>query len=104
MILQTYPDYGQDKNYETLSFVNEGLREIAKKDPVLFIDNGRFFDQMFLKGENRNDYFDSDKAHCNEKGYGVMAKNIYCGIITANGLGIFPDVDPAEKRECLSLN
>ena len=104
VILQTYPDYGQDKNYETLSFVNEGLREIAKKDPVLFIDNGRFFDQMFLKGENRNDYFDSDKAHCNEKGYGVMAKNIYCGIITANGLGIFPDVDPAEKRECLSLN
>ncbi|MFH1208615.1 MAG: SGNH/GDSL hydrolase family protein [Candidatus Omnitrophota bacterium] len=104
VILQAYPDYENGDRYENHSFINEGLRETAKKSAVLFIDNERLFDQMFLKGENRDDYFEPAKVHCNEKGYGVMAKNIYCGIIASNGLGILPDVDPAEKSECLDPN
>jgi lysophospholipase L1-like esterase len=103
VILQTYPYYDKGENFENLSFINEGLREIPEKDPVLFIDNQRLFDQMFLKGENKDDYFDAAKVHCNEKGYGVMAKNIYCGMVASNGIGILPGVDPAEKSKCLEL-
>jgi lysophospholipase L1-like esterase len=103
VILQTYPYYDKGNAGEGLSFINEALRETAKKNLVLFIDNEQLFDQMFLKGENRDDYFDSAKVHCNEKGYGMMAKNIYCGVIGQNGLGILPAVDPAEKSKCFEL-
>ena len=100
VILQDYPDYDNGDRYDNHSFINEGLRQTAGKNAVLFIDNERLFNQMFLKGENRDNYFEPAKVHCNEKGYGVMAKNIYCGIVASNGLGILPDVDPAEKDEC----
>ncbi|MFH1208617.1 MAG: GDSL-type esterase/lipase family protein [Candidatus Omnitrophota bacterium] len=103
VILQTYPYYDKGDEYESLSFINQALRGASKKKAVLFIDNEWLFDQFFLKGANRDDYFESAKAHCNEKGYGVMAKNIYCGIIASNGLGILPAVEPAEKSKCLEL-
>ena len=103
VILQTYPHYDEGNDYKNLFFINETLREAAKKNGVLFIDNERLFDQMFLKGENRDDYFEPAKAHCNEKGSGMRATNSYCGIIASNGLGIFPGIDPEGKSECLEL-
>jgi lysophospholipase L1-like esterase len=100
VILQTYPYYDKGDHYENLSYINEVLREIPEKVPVVFIDHERIFDRMFTKGEIREEYFDSAQVHCNEKGYKAMAENVYCGLLTHHGLGILPDGDPAEKDRC----
>lgn len=99
VIVQNYPDY-QGGGRGDHSAINEGLRKTAKKNGVLFVDNERLFNRIFLNDEDKDDYFEPQRCHCSEKGYGVMAENIYCGIIASNGLGILPNVDPAEKSRC----
>ncbi len=76
VIVQNYPDYNG-----SLSGVNHILAETAKMNSVVFIDNDGFFKELFLKGALKNDYFAFDKFHCNEKGYGILARNVYSAII-----------------------
>jgi tetratricopeptide (TPR) repeat protein len=52
------------------------LQRIAAKNSIPFVDNRRVFDELWEKGGKREDYSVSD-GHCNAKGYGVMARNIY---------------------------
>jgi len=103
VILQNYPSYDGITPKSRYGTVNDALREVAGKNSVLFVDHERLFEQLFLKGERKEDYFEPAKVHCNERGYGVMAKNIYCGIIIRDGLGHFPDAAPAEKSQCFEL-
>lgn len=57
--------------------VNGILREAARKRSVPFVDNAALFDDMFSKKKlQRKDFFAPD-GHCNAKGYGVMAMNVY---------------------------
>ena len=96
VILQSYPSYdgvGKGGNYEYFSGL---LRGVAKKMAVLFVDHEQIFEGIFLKGKNRDDYFEAAKVHCNEKGYGVMAENIYNCIIAHN---VISGVGLVDKRE-----
>lgn len=53
------------------------LREAAERRSVPFVDNAVLFGDLFRRGEGvEKDYFAPD-GHCNAKGYGCMAKNIY---------------------------
>jgi tetratricopeptide (TPR) repeat protein len=80
--LQNYP-----QEWETLS----PFREFAEKHGALFVDNRKAFNEMWERGERREDYFVPD-GHCNDLGYSLMAKNIYDVIVKAN---IF-DLDAAD--------
>jgi tetratricopeptide (TPR) repeat protein len=71
IILQNYPE-----NYGFLGV----LKAVALRNSIPFIDNDQTFKQMFSKGYRRNDYFVPNN-HCNQKGYGIIAKNIYNKII-----------------------
>ncbi len=73
VVLQNYANY----NLEMTAYINEILRQVARKYSVPFVDNERIFAELFLNGKNKDDYFTFDKAHCNEKGYGIMAENLY---------------------------
>jgi tetratricopeptide (TPR) repeat protein len=74
LILHNYPC---DKELANI------LRDIVKRHPILFVDNYRIFQEMTLNGRcNDNDYFMPD-GHCNPKGYGIIAKNLYDKIIEA---------------------
>jgi len=69
VVLQNYANY----NLEMTAFINEILRQIAQKESVPFVDNERAFAEL----KNKEEYFAFDKVHCNEKGYGIMAENLY---------------------------
>ncbi|MCF7887199.1 MAG: tetratricopeptide repeat protein [Candidatus Omnitrophica bacterium] len=74
MILQNYPPNmtGRKKS------INGILRKIADDFNIPFVDNEKqFLQEMRI---NNNDFFVSD-GHCNAKGYGLMAMNIYNVII-----------------------
>ena len=77
VILQDYPGY-----WDTFKSVSLLLKKIAQKNSIPFVNNEQIFEQLFLKGERKDDYFAFDKAHCNAKGYDVMAQNIYDAIVT----------------------
>lgn len=72
VILQNYPNQ-QLKSME----------EAAKECSIPLVDNYRIFKELRQKGERTSDYFQfSDgRGHCNSKGYGVMAENVYNKII-----------------------
>ena len=70
MILQSYPN-------EPI-LVNT-LENISKKYSIPFVDNCTYF-ELLKKGGERETYFIPD-GHCNHKGYGIMAKNIYEKIV-----------------------
>jgi tetratricopeptide (TPR) repeat protein len=82
IILQNYP-----QRWEFLS----PSSEFAEKHGALFVDNRKAFNEMWERGERREDYFVPD-GHCNDLGYSLMAKNIYDVIVKAN---IF-DLDAAD--------
>jgi len=71
IILQNYPE-----NYGFLDV----LKAVAQRNNIPFVDNDQTFKQMFSKVYRRNDYFVPNN-HCNQKGYGIIAKNIYNKII-----------------------
>ncbi|VVA44489.1 hypothetical protein CANDROIZ_760002 [Candidatus Roizmanbacteria bacterium] len=57
--------------------INEIIKQIAKKDSILLIDNEKIFSNFFL-----NDYvMKQDSWHPNEKGYQVIADNIFLFLI-----------------------
>jgi tetratricopeptide (TPR) repeat protein len=74
IIMQSYPDVQAHKE------VSEALREVAQKKGVPFVDQDRLFAEMWKRGEKREGYYVAD-GHCNAKGYGVMARNIYEEIV-----------------------
>ncbi len=82
IILQNYP-----QRWEFLS----PSSEFAEKHGALFVDNRKAFNEMWERGERREDYFVPD-GHCNDLGYSLMAKNIYDVIVKAN---VF-DLDAAD--------
>lgn len=65
--------------------VNSTLKEVAMKHGVIFVDNQKAFEELFLKSELSPSFFAPD-GHCNEKGYGVIAHNVFSRIIKANWL------------------
>ncbi|MFC1514900.1 tetratricopeptide repeat protein [Candidatus Omnitrophota bacterium] len=74
IILQTYP-----RNNE----VNEAIRNVAKECSVPLVDNYESFSELWDKGYDLGDYFElpDGSGHCNAKGYGVMAMNVYDAIV-----------------------
>jgi lysophospholipase L1-like esterase len=76
LILMTYPLREQDNAYmKTYKLINENIREIAKKEKILLLDNEFIFKQL----KNRENYFEpiQNGDHCNEKGYEIIANNLY---------------------------
>jgi lysophospholipase L1-like esterase len=72
----TYPLREQDNAYmKTYKLINENIREIAKKEKILLLDNEFIFKQL----KNRENYFEPIQRgdHCNEKGYEIIANNLY---------------------------
>ncbi len=59
------------------------LEKIARKYSIPFVDNERAFEVLWLRRQRREDYFIPD-GHCNEKGYAIMAKNIYNKMMKLN--------------------
>lgn len=84
VIFQNYPNYW-GPSHGNYAIVNAVLREFAKENAVLFLDNEKAFEEIFLRGESKEEYFAFDKCHCNRKGYGFMAANLLA-IIEANAL------------------
>ncbi len=74
VVLQNYPN---PQNLKYISDINMILKETAREYAVPFVDNSQVFQELSARGENEEDYFSADKTHCNEKGYKVMAENIY---------------------------
>jgi len=57
-------------------FFNMFLPEIAKELNVYFVDNNRIFQELLDIGVKHEELFAPDN-HCNAKGYGVMATNVF---------------------------
>jgi lysophospholipase L1-like esterase len=76
IVIQNYPNY-----YERLTPINMTLKKIALKYSAPFVDNEQVFKELLLKNDGKDEYIAVDKAHCNEKGYRVMAGNVYNCII-----------------------
>lgn len=76
VVLQEYPEYNH--NFDGL---NKALRTFARKEGILFVEHGPVFDKLIKSGRGRDEYFAPDRSHCNDKGYGVMALNLYNAII-----------------------
>ncbi len=69
------------QNYPLSGTYNKVIKEIAEKNSIPFIDHCYIFKNLLSKEKVRmEDYFKPD-THCNEKGYGIMAENIYNKII-----------------------
>jgi lysophospholipase L1-like esterase len=86
IIIQNYaikPEYGFWT--QSARTVNVVLKEVANEYSIPFVDNEENFNSL---GENQKYYFNhsKDDSHPNEKGYGLMAKNLYYSIVT-NYLG-----------------
>ncbi len=68
LIMHNYP-WGWD-------LLSGTIKKAAERSGVPFVDNRRVFDELWQKGEKHEDYAALD-GHCNGKGYGVIAMNIY---------------------------
>jgi lysophospholipase L1-like esterase len=53
------------------------LKDTAAKLSVPYIDNFSLFSRMWAAGERKADYLAPDGWHCNDKGYAVMAGNVF---------------------------
>ena len=69
VILQVYP--GGDNAHI--------VRKISKQYNVPLVDNEKVFQEK-LKSAKIEDYFVAD-GHCNEKGYGIIADNVYSVLV-----------------------
>jgi lysophospholipase L1-like esterase len=70
LVLMNYPILHQGAIYYP---VNGVIRDFANKEELFFVDNEFIFDTI---ENNRNSYFISD-GHCSDKGYELMARNIF---------------------------
>jgi len=68
LILQSYPNLN--------NWVNEVLKQAARVNQLLFIDNAAVFKEIeSAKEYNKNDFYAED-GHCNANGYRVIAQNV----------------------------
>ncbi|MBD3379548.1 MAG: tetratricopeptide repeat protein [Candidatus Omnitrophica bacterium] len=83
VVMQTFPNDAYDKY--SLG-INRAIREAALELGVPFVDQERLFREYFIEeGVSRDDYFEfpgadgyqTGEGHCNERGYRLMAENIY---------------------------
>jgi tetratricopeptide (TPR) repeat protein len=81
VLLQNYPYRKYNGALET----NKILRQVAQTDSIPFVDNELIFQKMQFQKDDLKKYFGFDKNHCNEKGYKVIAENLY-GFIIDNKL------------------
>jgi len=65
-------------NYPYLK--NTFAEEIAHEYNIAFIDNWKVFEALFNKGVKRTELMVED-GHCNDKGYNIMAENVYNKIL-----------------------
>jgi len=72
LILQNYPVYTE---------VNSLLKQIAKEENIIFIDNYRSFRILLKQGGNGRKYLSADEKHCNADGYRIIAGNVYNRIL-----------------------
>jgi len=64
------------QNYPTEEVTSEAIKEVALKYNIPFVDNFQIFNELWKNGEKPEDYYQPDR-HCRDKGYAVMAENIY---------------------------
>jgi len=64
------------------SNINGAIREVAVKYSLPLVDCEEIFRKLMRSGHVAADFFVPD-AHCNAKGYGIIAKNIYDKIVEA---------------------
>ncbi|MFH0985841.1 MAG: hypothetical protein V1882_09970 [Candidatus Omnitrophota bacterium] len=70
------------QNYPVGIPENDLLRRIAERDSLLFVDHFAIFEKKMREGVPREALFVPDN-HCNDAGYGLMAENVYQGIVDA---------------------
>jgi len=63
------------------------LKAFAGEIGALYVDNERVFEKLFEGGEKKEKYFVPD-GHCNARGYGVIANNIYKVMVQAKLFGL----------------
>jgi len=74
IILQNYPP--NIDNEKTIYFDKFILPKIAGSFKIALVDNNRIFQEALDKGAKWDDFFERG-GHCNAKGYGIMANNIF---------------------------
>lgn len=72
IILMSYPDREISQ-----------LRTISQSEKIEFVDNYKKFSELFFEKGDISDYFVPD-GHCNSRGYGIIAQNIYEKICEKN--------------------
>ncbi len=70
------------QNYPMAEHENLILSRIASELNLPFVDNQAVFDGLMAKGVPWNELFVPD-CHCNAKGYGIMAENVYNKLMAA---------------------
>lgn len=78
IILHNFPWYNDNKETKN---INLAIEEVARGYSLLFVDNYQIFQELWARGEKKEDYYALDNCHCNAKGYNRIAKNIYDKII-----------------------
>jgi hypothetical protein len=73
------------QNYPKQMRVNSILPGIAHDLDVTFVDNYSIFQDKISQGMDRQDLFIAD-GHCNARGYGLMAENVFDKIVTGYSL------------------
>jgi len=64
------------------------MEEIAAHHSVPYVDNEAVFNGLLsAEGAEREDYFMPD-GHCNDRGCGVIARNIYDKMVEENMFGL----------------
>lgn len=72
IILQSYP-YPLEVRKIPIDAI---LRKIANELHISFVDNELLFREMLERGSRSEDFFVAD-GHCNARGYGIVAMNVY---------------------------
>jgi lysophospholipase L1-like esterase len=90
LVLMTYPPFPSATYEELYRPVNELIREIARENKILLVDNDKRFESL---GDKKKEYYHSPGVddHPTEKGYGLMASYICNAIVDAGLIKAQPD-------------
>ncbi len=80
LIIMNYP---QSKGF--YSQVNKMLEDYALQAKIPFLDNGKIFKQKLLEGYRPEELYAPDQ-HCNDRGYGIVAENVFAMMASAGFL------------------
>ncbi|MFH0985842.1 MAG: hypothetical protein V1882_09975 [Candidatus Omnitrophota bacterium] len=70
------------QNYPIDTMANNAVAKTVQSMRLSFVDQKRIFDRRLMQDPSRDRYFGADN-HCNDAGYGLMAENVYQGIVDA---------------------